>query len=67
MAEFFQARTGIHFNSRSSTDRIDKFSSLEVCIGVVEELEAVVPAYLERATRLRKSILQKELIGKLTK
>ena len=36
-------------------------------LSVVEELEAVVSANLQRATRLRQSILQKAFTGKLTK
>jgi type I restriction enzyme S subunit len=34
-------------------------------LSVVEELEAVVSANLQRATRLRQSILQKAFTGKL--
>jgi hypothetical protein len=35
-------------------------------LSVVEELEAVVTANLQRPTRLRQSILQKDSTGELT-
>ena len=42
-------------------------AEVERRLSVVEELEAVVYANLQRATRLRQSILQKAFTGKLTK
>jgi len=39
-------------------------AEVERRLSVVEELEAVVSANLQRATRLRQSILQKAFIGK---
>jgi len=41
-------------------------AEVERRLSVVEELEAVVSANLERATRLRQSILQQAFEGKLT-
>ena len=39
---------------------------MELRLSVVEELEAVVSANLQRATRLRQSILQKAFTGELS-
>jgi type I restriction enzyme S subunit len=41
-------------------------AEVERRLSVVEELETVVGANLQRATRLRQSILQKAFTGKLT-
>ncbi len=41
-------------------------SEVERRLSVVEELESVVSANLQRATRLRQSILQKAFTGGLT-
>ena len=43
----------------------DGVAEVERRLSVVEELESVVPANLQRATRLRQSILQKAFIGEL--
>ena len=40
-------------------------AEMERRLSVVEELESVVSANLQRATRLRQSILQKEFTGEL--
>jgi type I restriction enzyme S subunit len=40
-------------------------AEVERRLSVVEELEAVVAANLQRATRLRQSILQKAFTGEL--
>ncbi len=42
-----------------------KMADLERRLSVVEELEAVVSANLQRAVRLRQSILQKAFTGQL--
>jgi type I restriction enzyme S subunit len=41
-------------------------AEVERRLSVVEELESVVTANLQRATRLRQSILQKAFTGELT-
>lgn len=41
-------------------------AEVERRLSVVEELEAVVTTNLQRATRLRQSILQKAFTGELT-
>jgi len=43
-----------------------KMAEVERRLSVVEELESVVTANLQRATRLRQSILQKAFTGELT-
>jgi type I restriction-modification system DNA methylase subunit len=43
-----------------------KMAEAERRLSVVEELESVVTANLQRATRLRQSILQKAFTGELT-
>jgi len=40
-------------------------AEVERCLSVVEELEAVVNANLQRTTRLRQSILQRAFEGEL--
>jgi type I restriction-modification system DNA methylase subunit len=42
-----------------------KMAEVERWLSLVEELESVVTANLQRATRLRQSILQKAFTGKL--
>ena len=42
-------------------------AEVERRLSVVEELESVVTANLQRATRLRQSILQKAFTGELVK
>lgn len=42
-------------------------AEVERRLSVVEELESVVTANLQRATRLRQSILQKAFTGELTR
>ena len=41
-------------------------AEVERRLSVIEELEAVVAANLQRATRLRQSILQRAFSGRLT-
>jgi type I restriction-modification system DNA methylase subunit len=43
-----------------------KMAEVERRLSVVEELESVVTANLQRATRLRQSILQKAFTGELS-
>ena len=67
----------IHFNTKSVAalavplpplvEQKRIVAEVERRLSVVEELEAVVSANLQRATRLRQSILQKAFSGKLTK
>ena len=47
------------------TDQTRTVAEVERRLSVVEELEAVVSADLQRATRLRQSILQKAFTGEL--
>lgn len=49
----------------SSTAAIGFVAETERWLSVVEELEAVVTTNLQRATRLRQSILQKAFAGHL--
>jgi type I restriction enzyme, S subunit len=46
-------------------ERVRIVAEVERRLSVVEELEAVVAANLQRASRLRQSILQKAFTGKL--
>ena len=49
----------------SLTEQIRIVAEVERRLSVVEEMEAVVSANLQRATRLRQSILQKAFTGRL--
>jgi len=55
--------TAVPLPSLGEQERI--VSEVERCLSVVEELEAVVNANLQRATRLRQSILQQAFSGTL--
>ena len=48
------------------TEQTRIVEEVERRLSVVEELESVVTANLQRATRLRQSILQKAFTGRLT-
>jgi len=66
----------IHFNTKSVAalaiplpplaEQTRIVAEVQRRLSVVEELEAVVSANLQRATSLRQSILQKAFTGKLT-
>ena len=57
-----------NYRSRAERDDYDlscDLAEVERRLSVVEELESVVSANLQRATRLRQSILQKAFSGSL--
>ena len=65
-SQIFQGRLSCSVSrSRPSPSRQRIVAEVERRLSVVEELEAVVNANLQRATRLRQSILQRAFEGKL--